>query len=168
MNAFTLWLHFSRPIRIMKPEAFTIRVYGVLTDEVKGVLVSDEQEQGRRFTKFPGGGLELGEGTKDCLRREWREELGQEISVTDHLYTTDFFQPSAFHADRQVISIYYFVQALSDAAVKTSIVPFDFSSSNEVSQSFRWIEWNRFTEDALTLPIDKIVAIMILEKRRRR
>lgn len=168
MNTFTLWLHFSLQIRCMKLKAFTIRVYGVLSDEVNGVLVSDEQQQGRRFTKFPGGGLELGEGTKECLQREWREELGQKISVTDHLYTTDFFQPSAFHADRQVISIYYFVRALSDASVKTSTVPFDFSSSNEAAQSFRWIEWNQFSQDSLTLPIDKLVAAMILEKRRSR
>ena len=80
------------------PERFTIRVYGILLDEAKGILVADEFQSGKRFTKFPGGGLELGEGTKECLIREWKEELEQEIEVTEHLYTTDFFQISALLA----------------------------------------------------------------------
>ena len=52
------------------PEAFTIRVYGIMLDDEKGVLITDEFENGKRFSKFPGGGLELGEGIRDCLLRE--------------------------------------------------------------------------------------------------
>ena len=81
---------------------FTIRVYGVcvqrIDDEPK-LLVMDEIIKGRRITKLPGGGLEYGEGTKDCLIREIREELGVEAIDPEHFYTTDFFQQSAFHSD---------------------------------------------------------------------
>ena len=52
--------------------AFTLRVYGLLMHEGR-VLVSDELIKGQRITKFPGGGLEYGEGLKDCLVREIRE-----------------------------------------------------------------------------------------------
>src|SRR5437763_4335240 len=94
------------------PGSFNIRVYGVLLNEKKQVLVSDEYIRGGYYTKFPGGGLELGEGTRDCLVREFKEEMGLSISVEDHLYTTDFYQVSAFNNEHQIISIYYHVKAL--------------------------------------------------------
>ena len=152
----------------MKPEAITIRVYGILSDAQKGILISDEQENGRRFTKFPGGGLELGEGIKDCLLREWNEELNQSIEIIEHLYTTDFFQRSAFHSNKQVISVYYKVKALDEPKVKISSMPFDFSGEEDPAQSFRWVSWNEFSEDLFTFPIDKIVAGIILDERNSR
>ena len=34
-------------------------------------------------------------------------EMNLKIEVTEHIYTTDFYQKSAFNADDQIISIYY-------------------------------------------------------------
>src|ERR1700710_433096 len=95
----------------------TIRVYGILINENKQVLVSDEYIRGDYIIKFPGGGLEFGEGTRDCLKREFKEEMDLEVKVTDHLYTTDFFQMSAFNPEHQIISIYYFAEALEEIKV---------------------------------------------------
>ncbi len=81
------------------------------------VLVSDEFIRGNQYTKFPGGGLEFGEGTRDCLKREFMEEMNLSVRVTDHLYTTDFFQMSAFNPEHQIISIYYRVEALEEIRV---------------------------------------------------
>jgi hypothetical protein len=39
---------------------FNIRVYGILINEQKQVLVADEFIRGNYYTKFPGGGLEFG------------------------------------------------------------------------------------------------------------
>ena len=36
---------------------FNVRAYGLLVNEANQILVSDEKEYGRLFTKFPGGGL---------------------------------------------------------------------------------------------------------------
>ena len=47
---------------------FNIRVYGILINDRNELLVSDELIKGLQFTKFPGGGLEWGEGTMDCLK----------------------------------------------------------------------------------------------------
>ena len=86
---------------------FTIRVYGIMQDPERGVLVSDEWIRQDRFTKFPGGGLQFGEGTKDCLAREFLEEMNLRVSVDEHIYTTDYFQISAFNPSHQILSIYY-------------------------------------------------------------
>ena len=103
---------------------FNLRVYGVLINEQNDVLVSDEYIRGSYFTKFPGGGLEYGEGTRDCLKREFMEEMNLNVEVGEHIYTTDYFQLSAFHVDHQIISIYYFVKALEVIAVPLRVKPF--------------------------------------------
>jgi len=147
---------------------FTIRVYGILFDENKRILVSDEFIRGDYFTKFPGGGLEIGEGTRDCLKREFKEETGLDVVVGDHIYTTDYFQPSAFNPNDQIISIYYFVQAedVNSLAVKTKVFDFELhqiADPNGQSEVLRWIEWKDLNEDAVSLPIDKIVVRMLKE-----
>jgi 8-oxo-dGTP diphosphatase len=138
--------------------SFNIRVYGILINEAGQVLVSDERIRNadQAVTKFPGGGLELGEGTIDCLRRECMEEMGIRVAVTGHLYTTDYFQPSAFNDTHQLISIYYRIKALE---------PFEAPLNNHTpcfpdtcTEAFRFIDWDYFHEDVMSLPVDKIVA----------
>src|ERR1700761_2378641 len=91
---------------------FNVRVYGILINDDNQVLISDEEEYGMRFTKFPGGGLEPGEGLIDGLKREFVEECDAEIEVLEHFYTTDFYVKSAFN-DSQVISVYYTVKNIN-------------------------------------------------------
>jgi len=147
---------------------FNIRVYGILINEKKQVLVADEYIRGGLYTKFPGGGLEFGEGTRDCLKRELREELGIEAEIGDHIYTTDFYQMSAFRPDDQIISIYYFAKQLEDLKVPVREKQFDFDekqmeiyNNTGETETFRLIDWNDFSDETVTLPIDKIVATMI-------
>ena len=149
----------------------SVRVYGILLSENKQVLVSDEFIRGAYYTKFPGGGLEIGEGTRDCLKREFKEEMNLEVAVGDHIYTTDFFQQSAFNTAHQILSIYYFATALEEISVPLRRREFGFDEQqmqlyNETKQieTFRFIEWEQFGPDKLTLPIDKIVAAMVKEK----
>src|SRR5690349_355587 len=137
---------------------FTIRVYGILINEQKEVLVADEMIRGARFTKFPGGGLEYGEGTRDCLVREFMEELSLKVRVLDHLYTTDYFQASAFAPNQQILSIYYYVEALEPIKARLGKVPFELIEEGSSSESFRFIPISQFSAEEVTLPIDKIVA----------
>jgi 8-oxo-dGTP diphosphatase len=147
---------------------FNLRVYGVLINEMKQVLVSDELIRGGYYTKFPGGGLELGEGTRDCLKREFKEEMNLGVEVGEHLYTTDFYQVSAFNPSHQIISIYYSVKALEPINAPLRNKPFDFDESqleqykkNKEIETFRFINWDEFSAESVTLPIDKIVAEII-------
>ena len=144
---------------------FNVRVYGILLGENKKVLVSDEFIRGKYYTKFPGGGLEFGEGTRDCLRREFKEEMDLEVRIGDHLYTTDFFQMSAFNPEHQILSIYYFAEALEPIRAPLRSKPFDFDeremkiyAEKKETETFRFIDWEIFSEESVTLPIDKVVA----------
>jgi 8-oxo-dGTP diphosphatase len=150
---------------------FNIRIYGILVNDNKQVLVSDEFIRGGYFTKFPGGGLEFGEGTRDCLKREFKEEMNLEVEVRDHIYTTDFFQISAFNPSQQIISIYYFAKPLEPIKAPLRNKPFDFDERemkmyNETgeTETFRFIEWDDFSEETVTLPIDKLVSKLLKEK----
>lgn len=144
--------------------SFNVRVYGILINEKNEILLSDEYIKGNFITKFPGGGLEYGEGTRDCLKREWMEELAQTIEVEEHLYTTDYFQISGFGDGRQIISIYYYVKPLSSFVKTVKSKPFDFDKLVDQAQSLRWTPVNELSEESVTLPIDKIVVGMIKSK----
>ena len=147
---------------------FNIRVYGILINEQEQVLVSDEYIRGKYYTKFPGGGLEIGEGTRDCLKREFIEEMNLEVEVGDHIYTTDFYQRSAFNPDHQIVSVYYYVKALAPITSPLRTKEFDFderelaiyAKENEI-ETFRFIDWENFSADSVTLPIDKFVVNML-------
>lgn len=143
---------------------FNIRVYGILVHNGR-VLVADERIKGAHITKFPGGGLEFGEGTRDCLIREVREEIGVEAFDVAHFYTTDFFQESAFRKGDQIISLYYTFRVADPAAVPTSPVPFDFKRTDGDEEAFRWLDLSRARAEDVTLPIDRVVLAMLLTKR---
>lgn len=141
-------------------QLFNVRVYGILIEH-GAILVSDESHEGKQFTKFPGGGLQFGEGTQDCLKREFMEELNLEIDVNEHFYTVDFFQASAFDSGQQVISIYYLVTKLSEEVIPVSTKQFDFHPVEFPTQRFRWILLKNLTPANFTFPIDKHVVIQL-------
>jgi len=139
---------------------FNVRVYGLLIDPEKGLLISDEKSEGKSFSKFPGGGLELGEGLRDALIREYMEECQVEIEVMAHFYTTDFYEKSSFN-DSQVISIYYFVKALQPLNLTYQTEIFNFKDNSQ--QSFRWIQLKDLKVDDVTFKTDQTVVELLLK-----
>ena len=128
---------------------FNIRVYGLWIREGR-VLVNEEDIRGKLITKFPGGGLELGEGIADCLQREWMEELGLPITVGDLLYINDFYQKSAYD-DSQIISVYYLVSADPHIA---------WRNLNPNERTY-WMPLAGIDPAVFTLPIDRVVALRL-------
>lgn len=133
---------------------FNIRVYGILIQNDQ-LLLSTETLDGFKFTKFPGGGLEFGEGMHDCLKREFNEELDVDINVLGHIYTTDFFQQSAFRKTDQVVSVYFRVEPLRPIQIK----PLQITPTHNID--FFWFPLSQFGPELLTFPIDKRVAEII-------
>ncbi len=142
---------------------FNVRVYGLLINNLNEVLISDEQEYGMRFTKFPGGGLELGEGLADGLKREFLEECNAEIEIIRHFYTTDFFVKSAFN-NSQVISVYYLVKNTSPLNLIFKEVVFDFDGEGDVLQSFRWVKLPNLPRETFLFPTDQHVAKLLMSE----
>lgn len=141
-----------------------IRVYGLLINQQNEILLVDEQIDDFKFTKFPGGGLELGEGTADCLKREFMEECNLAIDVKAHYYTTDFFQQSAFIPTDQLISIYYKVEPLQ-FPVEINLEPFTVQEYGKTETlHFKWVKLASLKPEQLTFPIDKLVCQMLLQQ----
>ncbi|RZK21174.1 MAG: NUDIX domain-containing protein [Pedobacter sp.] len=142
---------------------FNVRVYGLLINTKNEVLVSDEEEYGFRFSKFPGGGLEFGEGLIDGLKREFMEECNAEIDVLTHFYTTDFFEKSSFN-DSQVISVYYLVKEKAPLQLAFKNKIFDFDNDGEVLQAFRWVAIENINIEEITFKTDKTVVELLKRK----
>jgi ADP-ribose pyrophosphatase YjhB (NUDIX family) len=137
---------------------FIIRVYGIVINQYQEVLISDEYALEMYMSKFPGGGLEFGEGPLDCLKREFKEECNEQtIENLRHFYTTDFYQKAFSFENAQLLSIYYLADLKKPLLFKVSTKAFDFDITNNLKQSFRWVKIKDLKEDDITFPIDKFV-----------
>jgi len=148
----------------MNISRFNIRVYMLLYDEARtSLLLSDEILYGKYHTKFPGGGLEYGEGLLDCLHREAMEELGQDVEVLRQFYTSETFQASKFVPEDQIICVYYQCclpknsQGRRLPTFRVSDKKNDFVEKREREESFRWQLIETLREEDMSLPLDRIV-----------
>lgn len=142
----------------MEIDKFNIRVYGIAIQGYK-VLLCKEWIGSLEMVKFPGGGLEFGEGLIEGLEREIEEEMGQRPSIGKHIYTTEHFVKSAFKQNEQLISVYYKMHLLQD-----------FPKGRQALNDHHFIEffWADFRDnlsDLLSFPIDQLVARIIGKNR---
>jgi ADP-ribose pyrophosphatase YjhB (NUDIX family) len=144
-----------------KLERFNIRVYGILLHEGK-ILISHEYFMGKRFTKFPGGGLELGEGVIDGLAREFKEEMNVEIIPSYLFHVTESLQISSFYPEDQVIALYYIV--LCDDANLIDIAK-KIEDIKENKEAFEWVSLKDFSKEMLTFESDKEAAGKLFDKK---
>jgi 8-oxo-dGTP pyrophosphatase MutT (NUDIX family) len=147
----------------MNHKTFNIRVYGLFMSDKNQILLTDEYRLNMHMTKFPGGGLEYGEGTIDCLKRECREELLQEPFDIGHFYTTDYFQPTRYlDKQQQLLSIYYTGKLEKPYAFQTTQKKFDFPAEDGM-QAFRWVDIAILSPQEMTMPIDRHVVNILKE-----
>ncbi len=129
--------------------SFNIRVYGLIIKS-GSILLSKELIRGKELYKFPGGGLEYGEGLIEGLKREFEEELNQTPYNIKHFYTTDFFQRSSFKSSDQLISIYF------KGKLKNQIVN-KIKKPTKDQPLFIWEKLERLNENELSFPIDQLI-----------
>jgi 8-oxo-dGTP diphosphatase len=140
---------------------YTIRVYMLILNERSEILLSDEYFMDMKMVKFPGGGMEYGEGTLHCLQREAMEEFGQKLTNIRHFYTTDYYQKAYFYQDHQLISIYYLANLSEPPKFRISDRPFDFPELKNGAQSCRWVSLAEIEQEDLTFPVDRKVIGML-------
>ena len=134
-------------------DKINIRVYAIYLNEKNELMALDEGYVGEKLIKLPGGGLEFGEGTIECLHREFAEELNLKIEVLEHFYTQEDFLVSRFRENEQLLTIYYTVNILN------------LEDSNILDDSIENVKWvSLHEENPLPLPIDKIVFEKLKEK----
>lgn len=143
-------------------QRFNIRIYGILINELDQVLVSDECRNGFAFTKFPGGGLEFGEGFVHALKREFQEELGIEVAVQELVYFNEFYQASIFNPKDQIHAFYYKVSYENWREIEADLHEVPLSEDGE---KHRWISLDLLDINEFTFPIDKIVVKHLLALR---
>jgi ADP-ribose pyrophosphatase YjhB (NUDIX family) len=132
-----------------KIKSFNLRVYALIIER-DSILVSRELIGGKYLYKFPGGGLQYGEGLIEGLQRESMEEMNQNLKNIKHFYTTDFFQQSQFDSKDQLIAIYYKAKLTSKINNKLKVPIKDFPV-------FEWKKITDFSEKELHFPTDKFV-----------
>jgi len=132
---------------------FNLRVYGFIINENQEVLLSDEYRFESFFTKFPGGGVEYGEGITNALHREFMEELNAEIESCELIYFNDYFQESVFVKGIQVTCFYYLVKCKTIQGLGTNsyIIPF-----KEEGEKQRWIKINELQDKDLNFKTDQV------------
>ncbi len=138
---------------------FNLRVYALLVNEKNEILLSDEFEYGMFFTKFPGGGVELGEGILDALHRELKEELNLEVSNPTFFYFNEFYQQSGFNPKHQLVAFYYLIYCHSSAFEgQVYTIPF-----HEEGEKQRWVALSELQENDLTFPVDRSAFLKLKE-----
>lgn len=127
----------------------------------KQILLSDELIRGRQITKFPGGGVQPGEGPAEALVREWQEELRTPVTILRQFYFTDFLVPSFMDDGSQIISLYFEVTPTRPLGVPLATKPFDLPPHTDKAESFRFISIEALPPQMLTFPIDQHVAQLL-------
>ena len=145
----------------MEEHRFNIRVYGLLINDRNEILLSTERRRNFEFTKFPGGGLDWGEGSRDCIHREIKEELGLEIEIRELFYLTEHFQTSAFRKQDQLISIYYLIDSAAKMNIQNGMESLD---PEEEDNHFYWRLITELEEAELTFPIDREVLKLLRQR----
>lgn len=139
---------------------FNVRVYALLINSCHELLIAEEYHFDTFIRKLPGGGLQFGEGTIECIQRELYEELGIVVTNIRHFFTTDFFIQSAFNPEHQFLGIYYLAeipQACEEMFRETVKIP-----HQNGQETFKWVHMSAINAEDFTFPADKVVIRKLL------
>lgn len=131
---------------------FNVRVYALIENDGK-TLILREPFAGQLVNKFPGGGLEFGEGTIDCLEREFQEELNLKLESAEHFYTLDFYVESQ-QGNGQFLPIYYRVKVSNPEEMKIL--------DKKIEEAI-WVDNKDLKPEFLDLTVDRLVVEKFLD-----
>lgn len=126
-------------------KGFNVRVYALCIENNK-ILCVKEPFAGKMVIKLPGGGLEFGEGTVACLKREFKEELNLNIETGDCFYIQEDFVESLAKDQKQLLMLYFKARITDKENLKII---------DDKIQELLWVDIK--DENPFTLPVDQIV-----------
>lgn len=132
-------------MEIQNLKGFNVRVYALCILNNK-LLTLKEPFAGKMVTKLPGGGLEFGEGTAECLKREFKEELNLQIEVGDAFYIQEHFVKSLAKDNKQLLMLYFYATIL------------DSDNLQILDTNIQEVNWIAIDgENPFSLPVDQLV-----------
>ena len=137
---------------------FNARCYALIRSNQNRVLVMMERWQGVDLNKFPGGGLELGEGLLECIYRE----IGEEFQKSEHLNYSHLYTPtncfaSRFKPNEQLLLNYFSSKELANEELWT-LIPGDKNLLG-----MKWLELKSENASWFTLQSDREAFLSLLE-----
>jgi 8-oxo-dGTP diphosphatase len=134
-------------------DGWNLRVYGLLIEN-GWILLSRETYPDFKgyMNKLPGGGIRLGEGPGDALKREFHEEVGIEVELTEIHHLPTYFLRSYFE-NSQILPFYFLVNRETDQIPK--YMNNEIIKGVSVSQEFYWARLEDLHPDMMTFPFDK-------------
>lgn len=137
---------------------FNARCYALIRSNQNRVLVMMERWQGVDLNKFPGGGLELGEGLLECIYREIDEEFQESEHLSyRHLFTPTECFASRFKPNEQLLLNYFTSQALAKEEL-WKLIPRDKNLLG-----MKWLELKAENAEWFTLESDRKAFLTLLE-----
>ncbi|MAZ96347.1 MAG: hypothetical protein CMP53_02355 [Flavobacteriales bacterium] len=137
--------------------AFNARCYAIIKSQNNRVLVMKERWHGVDLQKFPGGGLELGEGLLECISREIEEEFrySQTLEYVHCFTPTDCF--SSRFKPREQLLLNYFTN--TEAAQEDQ---WELIANDENLLGIQWLELTKENAYWFTLDSDKNAFLSLL------
>jgi len=114
-----------------------VRVCGLCTDNDRLLMINHRGIKLGDFWAPPGGGLQFGETSDMCLKREFSEETGLEIEIKDFRFVCEFIN-MPLHA----IEMFFLVE------IKQGILNQGFDpemKDNQIIQEVKFMPWNEIT-----------------------
>lgn len=112
------------------------------------LLVGEFHNENGPFYRPLGGTIEFGEHGQDALRREFREELGVELTDVHYLATLENIFTYKGQVGHEIILLY------EAGVVNQTLYEQDTLQVNEegITQTARWISLRRFENGLLLVP----------------
>ncbi|MBR3935513.1 MAG: NUDIX hydrolase [Oscillospiraceae bacterium] len=133
---------------------FSYRVAGIAVQNGKVLLQKPTNED---FYAFPGGHVEFGETNEETLIREFKEEIGADISVKELKWVAEAFFPWGKSPCHQ-ICLYYAIEIIDEDIPKDGMfMAKEHIEGRNFDLEFHWVpieETDRiemYPEDAKTL-----------------
>ena len=122
---------------------FSYRVAGIAVHGGKVLLQKTTNE---KFFAFPGGHVSFGETNEETLLREFKEEIGAEISVGDLKWVAEVFFPWGESPCHQ-ICLYYLVEIVDENTPKDgSFIGKEHLEGRGFDLEFHWIPIEELSE----------------------